>query len=143
MYSWIMGTIFSNSTQQDQNFETYSLIWLDAKVNESENVEAQKQLRSSINHLVTFENDQKCFEYIESVSNDDRIVFIISGSMGEIFVPKIIQFRQIISIYVYCFKKQDHQQWAKDFSKVDMQLSDLPQDTLHRETSYVSESSWL
>jgi hypothetical protein len=53
--------------QQKQNLETYSLIWVDAAVNSSkENVLAQQQLRTSINHLLIFEDDNECEEYIRS-----------------------------------------------------------------------------
>jgi len=53
-----MATALSNTTQEDENLEIYCLIWLDASVSESqENIEAQKQLRASINHLLTFADD--------------------------------------------------------------------------------------
>jgi hypothetical protein len=114
-----MATALSNTTQEDQNFETYCLIWLDASVNESqENIQAQQQLRTSINHLITFEDDQPCLQYIRCVPKDDRIILIVSGKLGRIIVPKIVQYRQIASIYVYCMNKEANEQWAKSFSKV-------------------------
>ena len=43
-----------------ENLETFSLLWLDAEVNESsENVAAQQQLRTSINYLKTFAKMRK------------------------------------------------------------------------------------
>jgi hypothetical protein len=109
----------TSSIQQKQNLETYFLIWLDAAVNSSkENVEAQQQLRTSINHLTTFDDDNECEEYIRSVSREDRIVLIVSGQLGQKIVPRIHQFRQISSIYVYCMDKKKNKQWAQDFSKV-------------------------
>jgi hypothetical protein len=108
-----------NTKKQDENVETYCLIWLDASVNNSqENVQAQKQLRASINHLITFEDDQRCLCYIESVPKDDRIVLIVSGKLGQIIVPKIIQFRQITSIYVYCINRKENEKWAQHYTKV-------------------------
>jgi len=109
-----MGASSSITIQEDQNFETYSLIWLDSQ----ENLQAQKQLRSSINHLITFEDDQLCLKYIQSLTKHDRVVFIISGTFGQTFVPKIVPLLQITSIYVYCFNKQTHQQWVKQYPKV-------------------------
>ncbi len=53
-----MDVFWSSNTQIDENLETYSLIWLDAFVNTSEeNFQAQKQLQTSINHLLTFDID--------------------------------------------------------------------------------------
>jgi hypothetical protein len=114
-----MATTLSITSQKDVNLETYCLVWLDGSVNDSEeNILAQQQLRTSINHLLTFEDDQQCFEYIKSVSKDDRIVLVVSGRLGQIIVPKIVQFRQITSIYVYCMNKMVNEQWTKEFSKV-------------------------
>ncbi len=106
-------------TQQKQNLETYSLIWLDATVNISkENIRAQQQLRTSINHLRIFEDDNECEEYIRSIPKEDRIVLIVSGGLGQKIVPHIHQLRQVFSIYVYCMNKKKNQQWAQQFSKV-------------------------
>jgi hypothetical protein len=111
-----MGASFK---KQDDNLETYCLVWLDASVNSSrENIQAQQKLRKSVNHLITFEDDQQCLEYIESLSKEDRVIFIVSGSLGRIIVPKIVHLRQIISIYVYCMDKKLNEEWAKDFAKV-------------------------
>ncbi len=104
----------------EENLETFSLIWLDASVNNSkENIDAQQQLRTSIHFLKTFDDGDKCEEYIRSVSKDDRIVLIISGHFGHIIVPRIHSLRQISSIYVYCKDKKIHEAWANQFKKVD------------------------
>ncbi len=114
-----MATAMSNRTQEDENLETYCLIWLDASVDESqENIQAQKQLRTSINHLLTFEDDQECLQYIDSIPKDDRIILIVSGRLGQIIVPKIVKYRQIASVYVYCMNKKANEEWAKQFNKV-------------------------
>ena len=81
------------------------------------NIQA-KQLRITINHSITFEDDQRCLQYIESIPKDDRIILIVSGRLGQIIVPKIVKYRQTASIYVYCMNKKDNEQWAKPFNKV-------------------------
>jgi hypothetical protein len=107
------------TSKATENLETYGLLWLDASVNSSqENIQAQQQLRSSINYLLTFQDDQQYLQYIDSVPKDDRIVLIVSGRLGRIIVPQIVQLRQIISIYVYCMDKKANEQWAQHFSKV-------------------------
>jgi hypothetical protein len=103
----------------NENLETYCLIWLDASVNSSkETIQAQQQLQTSINHLLTFKDDQKCLQHIRSSPKDDRIVLVVSGRSGRIIVPKIAQLRQIISIYVYCMDKKANEQWTQQYSKV-------------------------
>ena len=103
----------------NNNLEIFSLIWLDASVNDSEeNVDAQHRLRTSINHLKTFEEGEECEHHIRAVSAEDRIVLIVSGRLGREVVPRIHQLRQVSSIYVYCMDKARNEQWAKQFKKV-------------------------
>ena len=102
------------------NFETYALIWLDASINSQENLEAQNKIRSFINYLQIFANLDQCEMYIRSVPSDDRIVFIVSGDLGQTLVPKIHSLRQIFSIYIYCRNKEFHQTWSKQYNKVSL-----------------------
>ncbi len=106
-------------TQPRPNLETYSLIWLDSSVGESQDfIQAQRHLRTTINYIKLFKQSNECFEYIKSLSKYDRIVLIVSGRLGQEIVPKIHQFRQISSIYVYCMNKKQNEQWARQFNKV-------------------------
>jgi hypothetical protein len=73
---------------------------------------------TSLIHLTTFDDDNKCEEYIRSTPKDDRIVLIVSGQLGQKIVPRIHQLRQISSVYVYCINKKQNEQWAQQFSKV-------------------------
>jgi len=109
---------------QDNNLESFSLLWLDAVVNTSEeNREAQRQLRSTINHVITFEDPNLCQQYIRSVCPQDRLVLIVSGRLGQEVVSRIHQIRQLSSVYVYCMDKERNEKWAKNFTKVSMFLS--------------------
>ena len=118
-----MGAALKNSKPTDNNLETFSLIWLDASVNNSqENLDAQQRLRSSINHLKTFEHQDDCEQYIRSVSPLDRVVLIVSGRFDPQIVPRIHQLRQVSSIYVYCMDKERNEQWAQHFTKVSTQV---------------------
>jgi hypothetical protein len=102
-----------------RNLETFSLVWLDSTINNSqENVNTQRRLKTIINHLLTFEDSTLCEEYIRSVSNHDRIVIIVSGLLGRQLVPRIHQLEQVCSIYVYCMDRKTNEQWTKDFTKV-------------------------
>ncbi|CAM4923075.1 unnamed protein product [Rotaria socialis] len=103
----------------EENLETFSLIWLDASVNETqENIDAQHQLRTSINFLKTFDDADKCETYIKSLQRDDRVVLIASGRLGQIIVPRIHSLRQLAAIYVYCKDKKRNELWANQFKKV-------------------------
>jgi hypothetical protein len=98
---------------------SYAILWLDAAANIGEdNRHAQKQLRSIINHLKTFEDEYQFQEYIRSVSPHKRFIVITSGRLGKEVVPRIHSMPQISSIYIYCMDQKRNEQWAKDYSKV-------------------------
>ena len=113
----------------DENLETFSMFWLDAQVNTTEdNRNTQLKLREIINHLKTFDDQGECHQRILSLSQEDRLVLIVSGRCGRQLVPQIHHLRQVSSIYVYCMDKKANELWAKDFIKIKsviVQLKDL------------------
>ena len=91
----------------DENLETFSMFWLDAQVNTTEdNRNTQLKLREIINHLKTFDDQGECHQRILSLSQEDRLVLIVSGRCGRQLVPQIHHLRQVSSIYVYCMDKK-------------------------------------
>ncbi|CAF3522958.1 unnamed protein product [Rotaria sp. Silwood1] len=140
-------TTIGTSPIIEENLETFSLLWLDASVNDTqENIDAQHQLRTSINFLKIFEDADKCEQYIRSVPKDDRIVFIVSGRFGEIIVPRIHSLRQVSAIYVYCKDKKRNELWSHELKKVkgvivllDELISQIRSDQARRNRKNVDE----
>ena len=125
-----MAGVNSKSLEiSDHNLETFSIFWLDAKVNTTEdNRNTQLKLREIINHLKTFDDQDECHQRILSLSTQDRLILIVSGRCGRQLVPQIHHLRQVSSIYVYCMDKKANELWAKDFIKIKsviVQLKDL------------------
>jgi hypothetical protein len=115
-----MGSILDRIiTSSDDNLETFSLLWLDANVNRTdENLQTQEDLRTTINQLRPFDDPNQCEKYILSVPKDDRIVLIVSGQLGRQIVPRIHSLEQVLSVYIYCQNQQANEQWSISFSKV-------------------------
>ena len=87
---------------EDDNLEIFSLVWLDAQVNIlAENRRTQFELRQIMNHLNTFDDRQQCYQYIKSLSPQERLVLIVSDRYGRQLIPQIHQLRQVSSIYIY------------------------------------------
>jgi hypothetical protein len=105
-------------TWKKDNYEIYSLIWLDASINSQENLYAQERFRLSINYLQIFDQLDQCENHIRSVCSQDRIVLVASGGLGQHLVPKIHNLTQVYSIYIYCANKEFHQQWSEQYKKV-------------------------
>ena len=94
-------------------------VWLDGKQSESLDCTAIRREVEKINGQFQFcDNESNCEAYLRGQSTSDHVVFIVSGALGKNLVPKIHDLPQIIDIYVYCGKKTEHSQWAKNFAKV-------------------------
>jgi len=128
----VMAGVNSKSLQVSaDNLETFSIFWLDAQVNTTEdNRNTQLKLREIINHLKTFDDQGECHQRILSLSQEDRLVLIVSGRCGRQLVPQIHHFRQVSSIYIYCMDKKANEQWAKDFIKIKGVIVEL-KDLIH------------
>jgi hypothetical protein len=107
--------------EEIENLEIFYLIWLGNLVNN----EYQQQLRTIINYLLIFENEQKCLDYIHSRTKDDRIIFIVKGKLGQQILPHIAHLQQIHSIYVYSNDKKTNEQWTKNYKKVNFKFSSI------------------
>ncbi|CAF3077890.1 unnamed protein product [Rotaria sp. Silwood2] len=115
------------------NLETFSLLWLDEKVNtKEENKHAQKRLRSTINHVILFHDQTECQQYIMSSSEQDRIVLIISGRLSKELIPHIHRLRQLSAVYVYCWDRKAYKHWAKQFPKLDDLINQITLDQKDR-----------
>ena len=113
-----MGASIQGSKKDEENLETFSIFWLDASVNNDENLAAQKQLRSIINQLRTFDNAEEFMAQIRRICDGDLTVVIVSGQLGSSVVPEIHRLPQVSSIYVYCMNTAAHQEWSRSYSKV-------------------------
>jgi hypothetical protein len=113
-----MATSMEYSKNDDDNLETFSIYWLDASVNNDDNVAAQKKLRSIINQLKTFDDPEEFMARIRRICEGDLTVLIVSGHLGCIVVPEIHRLPQVASIYVYCMNKAAHEKWSRSYSKV-------------------------
>ncbi|CAF0719862.1 unnamed protein product [Rotaria sp. Silwood1] len=118
-YRRIIGAAMKYVKQADPNSHAYPLIWLDSLVNTSlKYINGQKLIRSSIDHLKAFENVNKCEVYIRSISQDERIILIVSDKLAREIIPRIHELRQVSSIYIHCLGKSTNEKWIKQYKKV-------------------------
>jgi hypothetical protein len=100
------------------NLESFTCLWLDRTVNSAEdNIETQKELRQIINDLRTFENIDKCEQYIRQIT-EEKVVLIVSGGFGQQIVPRLHDLPQFSACYVFCQNKKLNEEWAKNYHKV-------------------------
>ena len=113
-----------HSEEISAHLELFTLIWLDASESVHEDLHTQQQLRAIINRLEKFRDVQECRRYIERrVTDDRRLVLVVSGRLRREIVPSIHLLRQVSSIYVYCMDKETNEKWACRFPKVGSEVS--------------------
>ena len=112
-----MGNRSAKASQLER--EILPIVWLDGSVNKSQmNIDAQIQLRATFHDLRTFEEETSCELHLQSTSSPTAVVLIVSGRLGEPFVPKIHRCTHISAVYIFCMNDEKHKIWARNFYKV-------------------------
>jgi len=100
------------------NLELFACLWLDQEVDlTDENCVTQQELRRVINHLLTFNDEIQCEQYIRKATRE-KIVLIVSGKLGREIVPRLHDLPQFSACYVFCANKKNHKAWADHYLKV-------------------------
>ena len=99
--------------------QNFVLIWLDAHINESNSDfhESMTQLRAMVDAIDIFTDPDRCLNFMTRIK-DEKIFLMVSGALGEHFVPRIHQMSEVDSIFVFCGNKSKHEQWAKKLPKI-------------------------
>ncbi|CAF1093622.1 unnamed protein product [Rotaria sp. Silwood1] len=100
------------------NLESFTCLWLDQNVDSTQdNRDTQQELRKIINHLRTFDNSDQCEQYIRKITQE-KVILIVSGSLGRQVVPRLHDLPQFSACYVFCQDKKANEQWANKYSKI-------------------------
>jgi tetratricopeptide (TPR) repeat protein len=102
-----------------QMVQNVLLIWLDQNIddNSADCRNTIKQLRRTVNTINTFTDGEQCIHFLENMGNE-KVCMIISGSLGQHIVPRVHNMSQVDSIFIFCGNKKHHEQWTKDWPKI-------------------------
>ena len=64
-------------------------------------------------------------EGIELINNTVKAVVITSGGLGSALLPKIQNFKNLMSVLVFCNNTDYHKTWASKFQKVKGVTADI------------------
>ncbi|CAF3584303.1 unnamed protein product [Adineta steineri] len=109
-----------------QQMQNVLLIWLDNNIDENSDDYQNTiiQLGRAVNDTNTFTDVDQCFEFIETVV-DKKACIIISGSLGQHFVPFVHNMSQVDSIFVFGDNRKHHELWTKDWAKIKGVFTDI------------------
>ena len=112
--------------------EDLILIWLDSHTDSgSHKDEITHKLKSCISHLRTFSDPDQCVDYITRFApTAQKIILIVSPTIGEIIIPLIGDLPQLISIHVFCYIDQSKPFFvhAEIFFSIDQLVHQLTKD---------------
>jgi tetratricopeptide (TPR) repeat protein len=108
--------------------QNFVLLWLVSDIDGSSQVHHDSigQLRHIVNHVDIFTDCDKFVDFVTKMK-DIKAFIIVSGSLGQNIVPKIHDMSCIQYIYVFDGNTSEHEQWAKEWSKVDGVFTDIQQ----------------
>lgn len=100
-----------------ENKEGTTLLWFDPNLGSREDTERTKQQLRRINDYVIFHTDlEQCVTFIQSI-NHEKILLITSGSKALQLLPRVSSFRQVVSIFIFCMKKEKYEHLLKEYVK--------------------------
>ncbi len=118
-------TYKSNGGLYKKKIDDMTLIWVDKTISRTdENYYSLSQLGNLVHNIHTFTRVETFIEYLNNELNE-KIILIISGTLGCEIIPKVHSFPLIESIYVFCQNKTKHQLWAKNFNKIQGVFNDI------------------
>jgi hypothetical protein len=92
-----------------------SLAWLD---DTPDGVTTEQEFRQFDNNLKLLKSIEEWKNYITSIRPSTRIILIVTGLLGQKIASDFARFPQVVAVYVYCFQKDLHKQWADSIPKV-------------------------
>ncbi|UJR20846.1 hypothetical protein I4U23_023956 [Adineta vaga] len=109
----------SHKQAHHEKGQTFLLIWLDSYIDKSrDHQNTLVQFKHVISNVTPFIDLNQCIRFIEH-HKDSKILCICSGALGEQLTQQIHDMSQIDSIFIFCSNKTRHEQWAKNWSKIE------------------------
>lgn len=103
------------------NVENHLLVYLDQSIDDPS---IKRNLLSLVNYVKLFDDPDDCIAFINSVSNE-RIVFIVSDSLGDPVISRIQDLQQVFRIYVLCQTEEQVSDWSTNNPKIRGIFTDL------------------
>ena len=106
-------------SSENENVETFHLLCLDDLNENVDQKNARTELRGSIKRLKIFTNANQFEKYIKKMFKQDRAILVLEIGRGQKLLPRIHQYDQVSSIYIYGIDEAEGEQWMKQFPKVE------------------------
>ncbi len=117
----IMEVPYQNYLDYDQ-FNYPRVVWLDLQVFNQVNTYHQRELKRKFINIIFTKNPDKA---IRELSTCRDSILIISGSLGQTFVPRAHSIPSLRGIAIYCLRTSFHKKWSSEYKKVGVVTSSV------------------
>ncbi|CAF4967443.1 unnamed protein product [Rotaria sp. Silwood1] len=99
--------------------QNYLVIWVDGNIDQASQdcQNTMAELRSIVKEVNVCTTSAQCIEILDDL-DDEKAFVISSGALGQRLVPDIHRMPQLDTIYIFCSNKAWHEQWAKQWPKI-------------------------
>ena len=105
------------------HLEPFVIAWVDQDINGIANRHIPERLLEVNAALKTFGEAEEFKKYLQQCTTE-KIVLITSGTIGNKLVPEVHSAKNLVSILIFCFKVESHEEWAKPYPKISDVVSD-------------------
>ena len=107
------------SKEVDGEFE---IVWLDQQqiqnADEPDYLNRRVDLNQFFNCLHVVNTSESCLTHLSTLDIADRVLLIVSGSLGEHTLPLVHEQEQIVSIFIFCDDIIRHREWTSKYLKI-------------------------
>ena len=107
------------SKEVDGEFE---IVWLDQQqiqnADEPDYLNRRVDLNQFFNCLRVVNTSESCLTHLSTLDIADKVLLIVSGSLGEHTLPLVHEQEQIVSIFIFCDDIIKHREWASKYLKI-------------------------
>ena len=142
----------SHSAKSVRFVESFIIIWVDARLHSDQPLDEDTEhsraaLHQIVNSVKLFDTSDKCIHFINDTIKDEKVFLIVSGSIGQDLVPQIEDDHRLDSIYIFCWDKSKHEQWANKqqhhkvngvFTNIKELCAQLEEDIKHSQHEFTS-----
>ncbi|CAF4887633.1 unnamed protein product, partial [Rotaria socialis] len=110
----------TSSRPKRGRLQNYLVIWADGNIDEAQDdcKKTLANLRNVIHEVNICTTPSQCIDLLNKMDNEKAFV-ISSGAIGQHLVSDIHDMPQLDVIYIFCGNKARHEQWAKDWPKIE------------------------
>ncbi len=106
--------LINATPRQKGNVENFLLVYLDSTLPDNSLL---IKFRGLVNYIKLFDDVDDCIAFINSILNE-KVIFIVTDTLGDPVVSRIQDLQQLFAIYVLCETEEQADNWSTNQPKI-------------------------